>query len=76
MFPECLQKVCAGPKSLTIFNNEISFGLFGGLQTFQFLYSAVCVVSGLSHLKRVSRGWGHMYKKCRIGLKGLNMFNY
>ena len=70
------RKFHVGLKSLSIFNNEISFGLFGGSQTFQFLYSAVCVVSGLSHLKRVSGGWGHMCKKCRVSLKGLNIFNY
>ena len=70
------RKFRAGLKSLSIFNNEISFELFGGSQTFQFLYCVVCVVSGLSHIKRVSGGWGHVYKKCRVGWKWLNIFNY
>ena len=62
-------------KSLSIFNNESSFWLFGGTQTFLFLYSIVCIVYGLLQFKIVFGGWGHMWKKCSFGWKGLNIFN-
>ena len=62
-------------KSLSIFNNRSSFELFGGTQTFLFFYSIVCMVCGLSQFKTVFGDWGHMWNKCRVRRKRLNIFN-
>ena len=38
---------------------------------------ALCVDmrSGVLHVKRDFGGWGHMWNKCHVAWKGLNIFN-
>ena len=56
-------------KSLSIFNNEISFGCGGWCGSFLFLYLTVLLKFGLLYGKRVFGGWVDMYKKGEVGWK-------
>ena len=69
------KKVCVDWKSLTIFNNEISFECGGWSGTFLFWYSIVVVEFGLLYCKRVFGGWLDMYKKGDVGWKWFSIFN-
>ena len=69
------KKVHVDWKSLTIFNNEISFECGGGCGTFLFLYSTVFGKFGLLYGKRVLGGWVDMYKKGEVGLKWFSIFD-
>ena len=61
-------------KSLSIFNNEISFGCGGWCGSFLFLYATVFVKFGLLNGKRVFGGWVDMYKKGEVGWKWFGIF--
>ena len=69
-----LKKVCVDWKSLSIFNNEISFECGRWFGTFLFMSSIVFVKFGLLYGKRVFEGWLDMYKKGEVGLKWFSIF--
>ena len=68
------KKVHIDWKSLSIFNNEISFGCGRWSGTFLFMYSIVFVKFGLLYGKRVFGGWVDKYKKGEVGSKWLSIF--
>ena len=68
------KKVCIDWKSLSIFNNKISFECGGWSGTFLFMYSIVFVTFGLLYGKRVCGGWVDMYKKGEVGWKWFSIF--
>ena len=61
-------------KSVSIFNNEISFGCGGWCRSFLFLYLTVFVKFGLLYGKRVFGAWVDMYKKGQVGWKWFSIF--
>ena len=61
-------------KSLSIFNNEISFECRRCFGTFLFMYSIVFVKYGLLYDKTVFGGWVDKYKKGEVGWKCFSIF--
>ena len=74
MCPECPQKTLHDWKSLSFFNNEISFEYGRWFGTFLFMYLIVFVKFCLLYGKRVFGGWMDMYKKGEVGLKRFSIF--
>ena len=68
------KKVHIDWKSLSIFNNEISFECGGLCGTSLFLYSTVFVKFGVLYGKRVFGGWVDMYKKGEVVWKWFSIF--
>ena len=68
------KKVCVDWKSLSIFNNEISFECGGWSGSVLFLYSTVFVKFGLLYGERVFGSWVDMYNKGQVGWKWFSIF--
>ena len=68
------KKVHIDWKSLSIFNNKISFECRGRYGTFLFMYSIVFFKFGLLYGKRVFGSWVDKYKKGEVGLKWFSIF--
>ena len=72
--PECPKKVRVDWKSLSIFNNEISFECGGWCGSVLFLYLTVFVKFGLLYGETVFGGWVDMYNKGQVGYKWFSIF--
>ena len=68
------KKVCIDWKSLSIFNNKISFECGGWSESLLFFYLTVFVKFGLLYVERVFRGWVDMYNKGQVDWKWFSIF--